>query len=150
MAEAVSLPQVGPIERPAPGLPARFLGFFVTLARRKPLGFACLVFLVFLIVLALAPGLTLDRMVYFGLASFGAMWVCLLSLAMLYVLRVPLERLRPVHIALVALVLLLLNTWLAAFTITQLLGSARRSISTRCACRPKTLSAARARVSASP
>ena len=76
------------------------------------------------IVLALAPGLTLDRMVYFGLASFGAMWVCLLSLAMLYVLRVPLERLRPVHIALVALVLLLLNTWLAAFTITQLLGSA--------------------------
>src|SRR5687768_8467983 len=74
------------------------------------------------IVLALSPGLTLDRTVYFGLASFGAMWVCLLSLAMLYVLRGPLERLRPAHIALVALGLLLLNTWLAAFAIMQLLG----------------------------
>ncbi|WP_396615556.1 sensor histidine kinase [Lysobacter soli] len=75
------------------------------------------------IVLALAPGLTLDRTVYFGLASFGAVWVCLLSLAMLYVLRAPLGHLRPVHIALIALALLLLNTWLAAFTMVELLGS---------------------------
>jgi len=76
------------------------------------------------IVLALAPGLTLDRTLYFGFASFGAMWVCLISLAMLYVLRSALERLRPAYIALTALVLLLLNTWLAAFAITRLLGSA--------------------------
>jgi hypothetical protein len=57
MAEAVSLPRVSAPEQPAPGLIGRVWGFFATLARRKPLGFASLLFLIFLGVVALMPGL---------------------------------------------------------------------------------------------
>lgn len=57
MAEAVSLPRIGAPEEPAPGLFGRVLGFFTTLARRKPLGFAGLVFLVFMALVGILPNL---------------------------------------------------------------------------------------------
>jgi peptide/nickel transport system permease protein len=57
MAESVTLPQVGRIETPAPGLFSRFFAFFGTLARRKPLGFAGLVFILIMVILGIAPGL---------------------------------------------------------------------------------------------
>ena len=53
-ATAASLPR---LEERAPGRGARLLAFFVTLARRKPLGFAGLLVLVFMVVLALFPSL---------------------------------------------------------------------------------------------
>lgn len=64
------------------------------------------------VVLALAPGASGSRLVYFGLASLVIQWVSLLSLGLLYALRRWLSSLRPQQLAWVALVLLLLNTWL--------------------------------------
>jgi peptide/nickel transport system permease protein len=57
MAEAVTLPQLGQVERPAPGFFGRLWGFFTTLARRKPLGFAGLVIIVIMVILGLFPNL---------------------------------------------------------------------------------------------
>jgi peptide/nickel transport system permease protein len=57
MAEMVALPQLSPIDRPAPGFFARFFGFFLTLARRKPLGFASLVLILIMIILGIFPQL---------------------------------------------------------------------------------------------
>jgi peptide/nickel transport system permease protein len=57
MAEAVTLPQVGYQERPAPGFFGRMWGFFTTLMRRKPLGFAGLIIIVIMVILALFPAL---------------------------------------------------------------------------------------------
>jgi peptide/nickel transport system permease protein len=56
MAEAVTLPQVGQVERPAPGWLSRTWGFFTTLARRKPLGFAGLIIIILMVILGLFPG----------------------------------------------------------------------------------------------
>ena len=55
MTEA-ALPRVSIGERPAPGLASRFLGFFGTLMRRKPLGFISLVIIAIMVVVALFPG----------------------------------------------------------------------------------------------
>lgn len=63
------------------------------------------------VVLALAPGITQDRWVYFGLASIIVQWILLLSLAVLYLLRRPLAPVRPQAVAYVALAVLLLCTW---------------------------------------
>ncbi|HEY5851675.1 MAG TPA: histidine kinase [Lysobacter sp.] len=64
------------------------------------------------VILALAPGISQDRWVYFGLTSILVQWVLLLSLAMLYLVRRPLVRLKPQSVAYVALCVLLLSTWL--------------------------------------
>ncbi len=61
-------------------------------------------------VLALAPGVGGDRLSYFGLASLLAQWISLLTLAMLYLLRTLLAKLRPLQLASVALLLLLACT----------------------------------------
>ncbi|HEX6030258.1 MAG TPA: ABC transporter permease [Tepidiformaceae bacterium] len=57
MAEAVSLPRVSAPEQPAPGPIGRVWGFFTTLARRKPLGFASFLFLIFMGTVGIMPGL---------------------------------------------------------------------------------------------
>ncbi|GAA5077409.1 sensor histidine kinase [Lysobacter panacisoli] len=66
------------------------------------------------VVLALAPGASGTRMVYFGLASLVIQWVSMLSLGVLYLLRRALAHLRPQRLAWVALGLMLLNTWLVS------------------------------------
>ena len=63
-------------------------------------------------VLALAPGVGSDRWIYFGLALLVIQWIALLTLAALYVLRRALSRIRPTQVASMAVILLLLNTWL--------------------------------------
>jgi two-component system sensor histidine kinase AlgZ len=72
--------------------------------------------------LTLAPGLEGDRWIYFGLASLWVQWVLLLTLAILYALRRPLERLRPQQVAAVALVLALALCWLMAGMASAYLG----------------------------
>jgi two-component system sensor histidine kinase AlgZ len=74
-------------------------------------------------ILALAPGLGGDRLIYFGLTSLLAQWIALLTLAMLYLLRASLARLRPQRLAYVALALLLLCTALIAASVWLLLHS---------------------------
>jgi two-component system sensor histidine kinase AlgZ len=64
------------------------------------------------LVLALEPGGTGDRWVFFGLASLLAQWVVLLALGGLYVLRKPLAKLTWQTTAQIAVLLLMLSTWL--------------------------------------
>lgn len=66
------------------------------------------------LVMTLTPADIGDRMVFFGLASIGILWVILLTLAGLYLARHRLERLQPIQIAWVALGLWILSTWLLA------------------------------------
>jgi two-component system sensor histidine kinase AlgZ len=66
------------------------------------------------LVLALAPGGTGDRWVFFGLASLLAQWVLLLALGGLYVLRMPLAKLTWQTTAQIAVLLLMLSTWLVS------------------------------------
>lgn len=63
-------------------------------------------------VLALAPGLATDRLVYFGLASLWIQWTALLTLAVLYLARRWLCRLPPPGVASLALVVALAVCWL--------------------------------------
>jgi two-component system sensor histidine kinase AlgZ len=63
------------------------------------------------VVLALAPGVSGDRWVHFGLSSLAIQWVALLTLGVLYVFRRTLEGMRPQRLAYLALGLLLVNTW---------------------------------------
>ena len=64
------------------------------------------------LVLALAPGLDEGRMVYFGLTSLMIQWVSLVTLAAVYLFRVPLGRIRAQFVVYIVLALLLLATWL--------------------------------------
>ena len=64
------------------------------------------------IVLALAPGVWGQRLVYFGIASFAIQWIAMTSLGLLYLARRWLADLRPVVVAQAALGVLLLSTWL--------------------------------------
>ena len=64
------------------------------------------------LVLALAPGLDGDWLVYFGLTSLLVQWIVLLVVGALYLLRRPLARVPPQWIARLALALLMLSTWL--------------------------------------
>lgn len=63
-------------------------------------------------VLALAPGVVIDRWNYFGLILLVIQWIALLTLAILFAFRRRLGRFRPPQVAYVAVILLLLNTWL--------------------------------------
>lgn len=62
-------------------------------------------------VLTLAPGNTRDLWIYFALTSLVVQWVSLLTLASLYVLRSALKMVRPQYVALAALGLLVVSTW---------------------------------------
>lgn len=73
------------------------------------------------VVLALAPGVSHDRWVQFGLTSLFVQWISLLTLGELYVVRGLLARLRPQQLAYIALALLLLNTW-GIYALTRWLG----------------------------
>ena len=64
------------------------------------------------IVLALAPGVVGERLIYFGIASFVIQWIAMMSLGLLYLARGQLAKLRPVVVAQTALGVLLLSTWL--------------------------------------
>lgn len=64
------------------------------------------------IVLALAPGVSAQRLIYFGIASFAIQWIAMMSLGLLYLARRPLANLRPVVVAQAGLGVLLLSTWL--------------------------------------
>lgn len=64
------------------------------------------------LVLALAPGLAGDRLVYFGLSSLMVQWIMLLTLGALYLLRQRLNPLPEQSIAWWVLALLMLSTWL--------------------------------------
>ncbi len=66
-------------------------------------------------VLALAPGVTGDRLTYFGVASFAIQWIALMSLGLLYLARRPLAGANPILIAQIALGALLLSTWLVCW-----------------------------------
>ena len=66
------------------------------------------------IVLALAPGGADERWSHFGVVSLATQWVLLFTLVVLYLLRGPLSRVRPIHVAYVALAILLVNTWMLA------------------------------------
>jgi two-component system sensor histidine kinase AlgZ len=65
-------------------------------------------------VLALAPGIGNDRLAYFGMASFAIQWIALMAMGMLFLARGRLATANPVRVARVALVALLLSTWLVS------------------------------------
>lgn len=67
--------------------------------------------------LALAPGISGDRLVWFGLNSLVIQWISLSTLGLLYLARHRLARLSPNHLALVGLGILLLGTWLTTATL---------------------------------
>ncbi|WP_372015320.1 sensor histidine kinase [Pseudoxanthomonas sp. 10H] len=78
-------------------------------------------------ILAFAQPAPTDRWVYFGLASLAVQWTLLLTLGTLYMLRPLLARARPLHVACLAMVALLLSSWmvyLAAATLPGALWSA--------------------------
>jgi two-component system sensor histidine kinase AlgZ len=64
------------------------------------------------LVLALAPGVSGDRLTYFGLASFATQWIALMAMGMLFLGRRRLSRASPMRGAQAALVALLVSTWL--------------------------------------
>lgn len=72
--------------------------------------------------LAIAQPVGTDRWVYFGLACLVVQWTLLLTLAALYLVRGALAGLRPLAVAGLALLLLLLCSWLVHATITLVLG----------------------------
>ena len=76
------------------------------------------------VVLALAPGVEEDRLVYFGLTSMLIQWVSFMTLGGLYLLRHLLADVRPQYIAYLALGLLVLATWLVCGTAWLLLREA--------------------------
>lgn len=64
------------------------------------------------VILALAPGIAGNRWVYFGIASLAVQWILLLTLGSMYLLRRRLATWRPLHIANLALLILVVSTWL--------------------------------------
>jgi len=67
------------------------------------------------LVLALAPGLAAERLLYFSMASFVIQWILLTSLGVLYVSRKWLARMTPPVIAYLGLAALLTCTWLVCW-----------------------------------
>ncbi len=63
-------------------------------------------------ILSMAPAIGMDRLAYFGLASLTIQWVLLLTLGGLYLLRRRIGGLRPLHVALIGLALLVTAAWL--------------------------------------
>jgi len=81
-------------------------------------------------ILALAPPRNGDRMVHFGLASLGIQWVALGTLCVLFLLRRPLAKLPPLHLAWACLGLFLAMSLLvaaAAWSILLMTGNAEGS-----------------------
>jgi two-component system sensor histidine kinase AlgZ len=78
-------------------------------------------------ILALAPGAEGDRWVRFGLASLGVQWTALGTLTALYLLRVPLARLRRSVLAWTCLMLFLAMALLVALAAWFLSGLASNS-----------------------
>lgn len=74
------------------------------------------------VVLALAPGVAGDRLIYFGLTSLAIQWVALFALGGMYLMRHALARVRPQMLAYIVLGLLLLATWLVSSLAWGLLG----------------------------
>ena len=74
--------------------------------------------------LALAPGIRVDRWVYFGLASLLIQWVALLTLGGLSLLRHRLAGLPPQSVAWATLCLLMASTWFTGLSTWLLLGGA--------------------------
>lgn len=70
------------------------------------------------LILALAPGAPESRLEVFGLASLVVQWILVMNLVALYALRGWAEKLRPMSIAYLALVLLLATT----FAVMQAIG----------------------------
>ena len=66
------------------------------------------------LVMAMVPGGQGDRWVYFGLASLMIQWIVLLSLGGLWLLRSRLARWPSPRVAWLALLLLIINTWVVA------------------------------------
>ncbi len=64
------------------------------------------------VILALAPGIAGNRWVYYGIASLAVQWILLLTLGSMYLLRRRLATWRPLHIANLALLILVVSTWL--------------------------------------
>lgn len=79
-------------------------------------------------VLALAPGVTSDRLVHFGLSALLIQWVILSTLALLYALQRPLSRLHWKWVFLVGLVLLLSMTVLVHLAAGWLLFGSNRQM----------------------
>jgi two-component system sensor histidine kinase AlgZ len=75
-------------------------------------------------VLALAPGVRGDRLLYFGMLALLVQWILLLSLAALYLLRALLRRLPPQAIAALAIGVLLGATWFVGILGSWLVGEA--------------------------
>lgn len=65
------------------------------------------------LILALAPGIEGDRLVWFGLNSMLVQWICLSTLGLLYLGKRQLARLSDGQLAVVGLSMLLLGTWLS-------------------------------------
>ncbi len=76
------------------------------------------------VVLALAPGVENDRLIYFGLTSMLIQWVSFLTLGGLYLMRNLLAGVRPQYVAYLALGLLVLATWVVCGTALLLLREA--------------------------
>jgi len=82
-------------------------------------------------ILALAPGITGSRWMYFGLSSLLIQWISLLSLCLLRLGRATLARLRPLTVAYIAVATLLVTTavvctaaWLLLHDLLRLGGQA--------------------------
>lgn len=75
------------------------------------------------LVLALSPGVEDNRLLVFGLTSFQAQWVILLTLGSLYLLRAWIRRLAPLQVAGLGLLGLLVWAWIVTGAIRLLLGS---------------------------
>ncbi|MBB1116341.1 histidine kinase [Stenotrophomonas sp. W1S232] len=65
------------------------------------------------LILALAPGIEGDRLVWFGLNSMLVQWICLSTLGLLYLGKRRLARLKDGQLAVLGLSTLLLGTWLS-------------------------------------
>ncbi|WP_449301887.1 sensor histidine kinase [Pseudoxanthomonas mexicana] len=73
-------------------------------------------------ILALAPSGDGNRWIHFGVGSLAIQWILLTTLGSLYVLRRPISAWRPASVAYVALILLVLSTWLVFGLSTWLLA----------------------------
>lgn len=80
-------------------------------------------------VLALAPGVTSDRLVHFGLSTLLIQWVILSTLALLYALQRPLSRVHWRWVFLAGLLLLLSMTVLVHVAAGWLLSGPSRQVS---------------------
>jgi two-component system, LytTR family, sensor histidine kinase AlgZ len=72
--------------------------------------------------LALAPGFIGDRWVYFGLASLMIQWIILVTMGLLFVLRLRLSSMKPIRVSWIALVILVTTSGIIACGAWKLMG----------------------------